>query len=71
LNACRRRPFIDSRHAGGKTGPNSTDRRKLGSQHHLIVDAQGILLAVIPSGAWDLRNGSKVTCPMFQRPPIR
>lgn len=34
-----------------KTGPNPTDRRKLGSKHHLIVDAQGIPLAVILTGA--------------------
>jgi hypothetical protein len=44
--------FVDSRDAGGKkTGPNPTDRRKLGSKHHLIVDAKGIPLAVILSGA--------------------
>ena len=34
-----------------KAGSNPTDRRKLGSKHHLIVDAQGIPLAVILSGA--------------------
>jgi IS5 family transposase len=50
--ASARGQFIDSRHAGGKkTGPNPTDRRKLGSKHHLIVDAQGIPLAVILSAA--------------------
>ncbi|ABE28544.1 Putative transposase [Paraburkholderia xenovorans LB400] len=50
--ACARRQLIDSRRAGGKkTGPNPTDRRKLGSKHHLIVDAQGIPLAVILSAA--------------------
>ncbi|WP_156441158.1 IS5 family transposase [Burkholderia sp. ABCPW 14] len=36
---------------GKKTGPNPTDRRKLGSKHHIIVDAQGIPLAVILTGA--------------------
>ena len=47
-----RRQFFNSLHAGGKkTGPNPTDRRKLGSKHHLIVDAQGIPLAVILTGA--------------------
>jgi transposase len=30
---------------GDATGPNPTDRRKLGSKHHLITDAQGIPLA--------------------------
>lgn len=49
-SACRQ--LIDSRRAGGKkTGPNPTDRRKLGNKHHLIVDAQGIPLAVILTGA--------------------
>lgn len=32
---------------GQKTGPNPTDRRKLGSKHHIITDAQGIPLATI------------------------
>ena len=31
---------------GEKTGPNPTDRRKLGSKHHLITDGHGIPLAV-------------------------
>jgi transposase len=34
-------------HGGRKTGPNPTDRRKCGSKHHLIVDAQGVPLAII------------------------
>jgi transposase len=32
---------------GEKTGPNPTDRRNLGSKHHLLTDANGIPLAVI------------------------
>ena len=32
---------------GKKTGPNPTDRRKAGSKHHLLTDAQGIPLTVI------------------------
>jgi transposase len=36
---------------GEKTGPNPTDRRKLGTKHHVITDAGGILLAVITTGA--------------------
>jgi transposase len=32
---------------GEKTGPNPTDRRKLGSKHHLLTDAHGIPLAII------------------------
>ena len=32
---------------GEKTGPNPTDRRKLGSKHHMLTDANGIPLAVM------------------------
>src|ERR1700709_968512 len=55
---------------GKKTGPNPTDRRKLGSKHHIIVDAQGIPLAVILTGA----NRHDVTQldPLVEAiPPIR
>ena len=48
------RAVVDSasiRAVGGKTGPNPTDRRKPGSKHHLITDAQGIPLAAILTGA--------------------
>jgi len=31
---------------GEKTGPNPTDRRKLGSKHHVITDGQGVPLVV-------------------------
>lgn len=31
---------------GLQTGPNPTDRRKAGSKHHLLTDAQGIPLSV-------------------------
>lgn len=37
--------------AGKKTGPNPTDRRKPGSKHHVIVDAGGVPLATIVTGA--------------------
>jgi transposase len=36
---------------GEKTGPNPTDRRKLGSKVHVLVDAKGIPLAVKLTGA--------------------
>jgi len=32
---------------GAKTGPNPTDRRKLGCKHHMLTDANGIPLACI------------------------
>jgi transposase len=52
LGAHHRGQFIRARHAWGKkTGPNPTDRRKAGSKHHLITDAQGIPLAAILTSA--------------------
>lgn len=36
---------------GEKTGPNPTDRRKLGSKVHVLVDATGIPLAITVTGA--------------------
>ena len=36
---------------GEKTGPNPTDRRKLGSKIHILVDAHGVPLAVSLTGA--------------------
>lgn len=55
---------------GHQTGPNPTDRRKLGSKHHLITEAGGIPLAVILTGA----NAHDVTqlMPLVEAiPPIR
>jgi transposase len=50
------RALVDSASArapcgGDKTGPNPTDRRKLGSKHHLLTDAHGIPLAMTLTGA--------------------
>jgi transposase len=36
---------------GGKTGPNPTDRRKPGSKHHVVTDANGVPLHFILTGA--------------------
>ena len=36
---------------GAKTGKNPTDRRKLGTKHHILTDADGTPLAVILTGA--------------------
>ena len=43
--------LIAGRFWGAKTGPNPTDRRKKGSKHHLVTDANGIPLSVILTGA--------------------
>ena len=50
------RAAVDSTHAralggGEKTGPNPTDRRKLGTKHHIVTDAQGVPLAVTITGS--------------------
>jgi transposase len=55
---------------GEKTGPNPTDRRKLGSKHHLIVDAQGIPLAVILSAA-NRHDITQLDALVDAIPPIR
>jgi transposase len=36
---------------GRKTGPNPTDRRKKGTKHHVLVDANGIPLSIEITGA--------------------
>jgi len=36
---------------GEKTGPNPTDRRKLGSKHHILTDGHGIPLAALLTAA--------------------
>jgi transposase len=36
---------------GDDTGPNPTDRGKLGTKHHVLTDAQGIPLAATVTGA--------------------
>lgn len=52
----RSRALVDSAttkapSGGEKTGPNPTDRRKLGSKVHVLVDATGIPLAIQVTGA--------------------
>jgi transposase len=42
---------------GDDTGPNPTDRSKLGTKHHVLTDAQGIPLVVTVTGA----NAADVT----------
>lgn len=43
-----RRQFLRAGYWGGKkSGPNPTDRRRAGSKHHLLTEAQGIPIAVI------------------------
>jgi len=48
---CGRFSFCSSSFGGQKTGPNPTDRRKNGSKHHVITDANGVPLAATVTGA--------------------
>jgi transposase len=42
---------IRAPHGGRKTGPSPVDRRKCGSKHHVIVEAQGVPLAMTLTAA--------------------
>jgi len=54
---------------GAQVGPNPTDRRKNGSKHHIITDANGIPLATILTGA--NRNDVTQLLPLVDAiPPI-
>ncbi|WP_236871346.1 IS5 family transposase [Burkholderia pseudomallei] len=55
---------------GRKTGPNPTDRARPGSKHHILVDANGVPVVAILTGA----NANDVTqlLPLVDAiPPIR
>ena len=52
---------------GDQTGPNPTDRRKLGSKHHLVVDGRGVPLEVQLSGA--NRNDVMQLLPLIAKLP--
>lgn len=41
---CRQLP------GGEQTGPNPTDRGKLGSKRHIVMDRRGVALAVLVTG---------------------
>ncbi|AKK24581.1 transposase (plasmid) [Pandoraea oxalativorans] len=51
LTSSRRFMVGASRWGGRKTGPNPTDRSRPGSKHHILVDANGIPVSAILTGA--------------------
>jgi transposase len=55
---------------GEQTGPNPTDRRKPGSKHHVLTDANGVPLQVELSGAnrHDIRHLASLVAHI---PPVR
>ena len=70
VKSSRRQLFNTSCFWGAQTGPNPTDRAKLGSKRHLICDGQGIPLAVQLSGA--NRNDSQLALPLVDAiPPLQ
>jgi transposase len=67
----RGRFLLDPRRGrgGGETGPNPTDRRKVGSKHHLLTDAEGVPLSVLLTQA--NRNDVTQLLPLLDAiPPI-
>jgi transposase len=68
-NSCGRQ-FNSSSFWGQKTGPNPTDRAKLGSKRHLICDGQGVPLAIQLTGA--NRNDSQQALALVDAiPPLQ
>ena len=71
LGARSRRQCLTPRAARGKkTGPNPTDRRKAGSKHHVLTDAQGIPLSATLTAA--NRHDITQLLPLVEAmPPVR
>jgi transposase len=59
VESSRGRQFRAGYFWGAQTGPNPTDRAKLGSKRHLICDGRGVPLAIQLTGA--NRNDSQQT----------
>ncbi len=55
---------------GEQTGPNPTDRGKLGSKRHIVVDRNGIPLAVLLSPA-NVHDSRMVEAAVDAIPPLR
>jgi transposase len=55
---------------GQETGPNPTDRRKLGSKHHVVVDGHGIPLQVQLTGA-NRHDVTQLLPLLVNIPPVR
>jgi transposase len=70
VTGSRGRQFCASGFWGLQTGPNPTDRAKLGSKRHLICDGRGIPLAVQLTGA--NRNDSQQALALVDAiPPLQ
>ncbi|WP_155643499.1 IS5 family transposase [Burkholderia cepacia] len=56
--------------AGGKTGPNPMDRARPGSKHHILVDANGVPVVAILTGA-NANDVTQLLSLVDAIPPIR
>ena len=70
LSGDRRQLLGEGCVGGAKTGPNPTDRRKKGTKHHLITEAQGIPLAVLVTEA-NRHDVTQLLALVEAIPPIR
>ena len=68
VHSSRGQLFNQSRFWGRQTGPNPTDRAKLGSKRHLICDGRGVPLAILLPGA--NRNDSQQTLALVDALPV-
>jgi len=62
--------LVRAMEGGEKTGPNPTDRGRLGSKHHLLVDAQGIPLAIRTTAA-NRHDVTQIVPLVNSIPPVR
>ena len=61
---------LPAKAGGAATGPNPTDRGKPGSKHHVVVDRQGIPLAVLLTAA-NVHDSVVLEAVIGRIPPIR
>jgi transposase len=61
---------LPAKAGGAATGPNPTDRGKLGSKRHLVVDRQGIPLAALLTAA-NTHDNTVLEALLDRIPPVR
>jgi len=61
--------FVKAPCGGEDTGPNPTDRRKSGSKHHVLTDAQGVPLAATVTAA-NVNEVTQVFQVLTNMPPV-
>ena len=61
--------FAKAPEGGEDTGPNPTDRRKSGSKHHVLTDAQGVPLNATTTAA-NVNEVTQVLNVLVNAPPV-